>query len=71
MSLINFKIEKCSESTGSILTLYFFINLFIKSQPQIIDSLLAMRIFLLDLIAVNVGSNPEIPGIAKMDISDF
>ena len=33
--------------------------------------MLAIRIFLLILVAFNVGSNPAIPGIAKIETSDF
>ena len=66
-----FIIEKCSESTGNILTLYFFLYLFIKSQPQITDSLLAIRIFLLIFNDFKVGCKPAIPGIANIDTSDF
>ena len=59
------------ESIGIILELYFDISFFIKSHPQIIASLLAMRIFLLNLIILRVGKRPERPGIAATVISDF
>ena len=67
----NFKIEKCSESIGIILVLVFKEVFFNKFQPQIIDSLFAIRIFLLILIMEIVGCNPAIPGIAETVISDF
>jgi len=44
---------------------------FIKFHPQIIDSLFAIRIFLLILVNSTVGFNPAIPGIAAIVISDF
>ena len=44
---------------------------FIRSQPQIIDSLFAIRIFLLDLIISKVGFKPEIPGMAEIVKSDL
>ena len=50
VELINFIIEKCSESIGIIFTLYFFAVLLIKFQPQITDSLFAIKTFLLFLI---------------------
>ena len=34
-------------------------------------SLFAIRIFLLTRIDFKVGSNPAIPGIARIEISDF
>ena len=43
------QIEKCSESTGIKFVLYFFNSLLIKFHAQIIDSLLAIRIFLFKL----------------------
>ena len=58
--------EKCSESIGSILVLYFFLNLDISDQPQIIDSLFAIATVLLILIASSVGCNPAIPTIAEI-----
>ena len=62
---IKFIIEKCSESTGKILTLYFFTNFLIKSHPQITDSLFAIRIFFTYFNYFKVGSSPAIPGIAE------
>ena len=44
---------------------------FIRLQPQIIDSLLAKRTFLLNFVIIIVGSRPLIPGIAEIVISDF
>ena len=52
------KIEKCSESIGIILVLYFLEYLFINFQPQIIASLLAISNFLLDLTIFSVGFKP-------------
>ena len=51
--------------------LYLFDCFFIKFQPQIIDSLFAINIFLLFLIKLKVGSKPAIPGIAATVISNF
>jgi len=45
--------------------------LLIKFHPQIIDSLLAMRIFLVLSIILIVGIKPAIPGIAEITISDL
>ena len=42
----------------------------IKFHPHTIDSLLAIKIFLLFFINSIVGFNPAIPGIAAMVISD-
>ena len=63
--IFNSKIEKCSESIGINWVLFFNRFFLIKLQPQTIDSLLAKRIFLLNLIKANVGSNPANPGIAE------
>ena len=54
-------IEKCSESTGIKVVLFFFNSFLINSQPQIIDSLLAIAIFFLILIILNVGHKPKKP----------
>ena len=59
-------IEKCSESTGSILVLCFLIYLDKMSQPQIIVSLFAIATVLLILTASTVGCNPAIPTIADI-----
>ena len=67
----SFIIEKCSESTGIILVLFFFACWFKNFHPQIIDSLFAIKIFLLFLIICNVGSRPAIPGIDEIAISDL
>ena len=40
-------------------------------HPQIIDSLLAIKIFLLFFNILRVGSSPAIPGIAVTAISFF
>ena len=42
-----------------------------KFQPQIIDSLFAIKIFLLICVRSIVGFRPAIPGIAAIEISDF
>ena len=56
---------------GTILVLFFFAFSFIKFHPQIIDSLLAIRIlFVLSIIFI-VGFRPAIPGIAEITISDL
>ena len=52
------QIEKCSESTGINKVLFFFNSFSIIGHPQIIDSLLAIAIFFVCLIILNVGSNP-------------
>ena len=49
----------------------FFNSLLIKLQPQIIDSLLAKRIFFVNLIICNVGFKPAIPEIDEITISLF
>ena len=54
-----------------ISVLYFAALFFIKVHPQIIDSLFAIKIFLLFLMIDKVGSNPAIPGIAKIETSDL
>ena len=59
--LINDHIEKCSESNGTKLVLFFFSAFFINFQPQIIDSLFAIPKFSVYLIVFNVGSNPSMP----------
>ena len=61
---ISFQIEKCSESIGMKFVLYFNSFFEINSQPQIIDSLLAINIFLVNGIAFKVGSSPFMPDIA-------
>ncbi len=43
----------------------------IKFHPQIIDSLLAIKIFLLFFVNSIVGFNPAIPGMAAIVISDL
>ena len=43
----------------------------IKFHPQIIDSLFAISIFLLNLVINIVGKRPAIPGIDEIDISDL
>ena len=49
---------------------FIFVAAFlIKFQPQIIDSLLAIKIFLVNRIAKIVGVKPANPGIAEMTIS--
>jgi len=53
------------------LVLFFFAFFFIKFQPQIIDSLLAIRIFFVLSIIFNVGFKPAKPGIAEIAISDL
>ena len=70
-SFKSWKIEKCSESTGTISDLYLSEFFLIKSQPQIIDSLFAINIFLLFFIIEIVGFKPAIPGIAETVISIF
>ena len=47
-------------------SLFFLAIFLIKFQPQIIDSLLAIKIFLLNLIIKKVGSRPAIPGMLKL-----
>ena len=42
--------EKCSESTGIKSVLFFFNSFLIKFHPQIIDSLFAIVIILVNLI---------------------
>ena len=54
-----------------IFTLFFLINFFNKSHPQITDSLLAISNFLVFLIINIVGCSPAIPGIADIETSDF
>ena len=63
------RIEKCSESIGIILVLYFLASFFIRFHPQIIDSLFAIKIFFENLMILIVGSKPAIPGIAEIVIS--
>ena len=66
-SLVKFHTEKCSESTGINLVLYFFNFFSIKYQPQIIDSLFALAIVFVNFIISKVGLSPfrpEIPHIA-------
>ena len=62
--LINWNIEKCSESTGIKVVLFFESSLRIRFQPQIIDSLFAIAILFVNLITLSVGINPSIPDIA-------
>ena len=69
--LIKVFIEKCSESIATNSDLYLIAFFFIKSQPQIIASLFAIRIFLLILVNKIVGSNPAIPGMAETVTSIF
>ena len=64
--LINDHIEKCSESTGMKFVLCFFNFYSIKFHPQIKDSLLAMAIFLVNLIVSIVGNKPCKPEIAHI-----
>ena len=45
---------------------YFFAIFFNKFHPHITDSLLAIRIFLLNLVINNVVSKPSTPGIAEI-----
>ena len=68
---IRLKIEKCSESIGTKEQLFFFNSLLINFHPQIILSLLAIKIFLENLIIFKVGSKPAIPEIAAIVISNF
>ena len=63
---INDHIEKCSESIGIKLVLFFFNFFFIIFQLQIIDSLFAIPTVLLYLIASRVGFNPDNPEIEHM-----
>ena len=63
-SSISDQIEKCSESTGINLTLNLFNSFFINDHPQIIDSLLAIAIFFVNLIIFKLGLNPSKPEIA-------
>ena len=58
--------EKCSESTGINFVLFFINSLLIKFQAQIIDSLLAIAIFLVNFIISTVGFNPANPDIADI-----
>ena len=64
-------IEKSSESIESIFVLFFFAVFNIKYNPQTIDSLLAIRIFLLNFVIEIVGLKPTKPGIAEIVTSDF
>ena len=50
LSLSTDHIEKCSESTGINLVLFFFNSLFNKFQAQIIDSLFAIAIFFVNFL---------------------
>ena len=58
-----YQMEKCSESTGINSVLYFCNSLFIIFQAQIIVSLFAIAIFLVNFIILKVGTNPSIPTI--------
>ena len=69
--LIKFHIEKCSESIGIKFVLYFCKFFCIKSQPHIIDSLFAIKIFFVRGIIFNVGNKPSIPEIEFMQKSIF
>ena len=62
-SLVKFHIEKCSESIGINLVLYFFNFFFIKYQPQIMDSLFALAIVFVNFITSKVGLRPSKPDI--------
>ena len=67
----NFQIEKCSESIGIKFVLFFFNSKLIKFQPQIIDSLLAIKIFFVSGIIFKVGSRPFIPEMALTQNDTF
>ena len=54
-----------------IFALYLIASFLIKGHPQIIDSLFAIKIFLLNFIKAMVGERPSIPGIAVIVISDL
>ena len=69
--LINFQIEKCSESIGIKFVLYFFNFFSISDHPHIIDSLFAIKIFFVNGIIFKVGSRPNIPDIAFMQYSNL
>ena len=56
-----------SSITGIKSVLFFFNSLLIKFHPHIIDSLLAIPIFLVYLIIFNVGSNPLSPEMALIE----
>ena len=71
MMINKLKIEKCSESIGMICVFVFFALVLIKFHPQIIDSLFAINILLVNFIILIVGSKPAIPGIAEIVNSDF
>ena len=71
MTFNNFIIEKCSESIGIILVLFFLAFFLIKFHPHITDSLFAINSFLLIFIISSVGSRPAIPGIADIVILFF
>ena len=60
------QIEKCSESIGINFVLFLFKDSSIKFHAQIIDSLFAIPIVLLNFIASNVGSKPDKPEIAHI-----
>ena len=55
------QIEKCSESIGMNFVLFLFNAILINGQPQIIDSLFAIAMFLVYLIISSVGFKPSIP----------
>ena len=61
---ISEKIEKCSESTGIKVVLFFLNSFLINGHPQTIASLFAIAINLVRLIILYVGNNPPIPEIA-------
>ena len=54
-----------------LIVFYFLIPFLINCQPHIIDSLLAIKNFLLCLIRDKDGFKPAMPGIADIEISDF
>jgi len=65
-SLVKFHIEKCSESIGINLVLCLLNFYFIKYQAQIMDSLFAIPIVLLNFITSKVGLRPSKPDIAHI-----
>ena len=54
-----------------IFALYLIASFLIKDHPQIMDSLFAIKIFLLNFIKAKVGERPSIPGIAVIVMSDL
>ena len=71
MFSIKLAIEKCSESIGVKIQLYFLSSFEINFHPQIILSLLAIKIFLENLIILIVGNKPAIPEMADTVISNL